>query len=423
MIQLFSKILKGFSAASGPLILLALITSRLLSIVASWVAYRLIHPEGLAPAIYAFQIIAFLIPFMGLGLYHGTLKYGAELSQPEARMALYHAVLRRGRKWNILLVALLCGSGYIWDWGFPQGGRYLMIFSWMLFFSFEYEMQRVAFRLSGRNDYYARSEMLHWGLVLVFVSIGAWLFGAEGYALAFVIAPALTTGYWYLRQTSYFRKPASSPPPIQGFFIRYGIHTAFANVIAKLLFAVDIILIGRLLTEESAVSLYKYLTLIPFSVLFMSNAYMTAHFVELSAKMRDVEFIRNFIREYHLLFGFISIAFVVFCYFFGPMLLALFGDELLPYLEVFVVLSVGVTGILFLRGLYGNLLGAFGRSDLAFYAGLLGLVVNIVSNFWLIPKYGLMGAALTSAGVMWLTGLVSAGFFYSIARCTGGRTV
>jgi O-antigen/teichoic acid export membrane protein len=39
------------------------------------------------------------------------------------------------------------------------------------------------------------------------------------------------------------------------------------------------------------------------------------------------------------------------------------------------------------------------------------LVLNIFSNFYLIPIYGIKGAAITSALLMWFTGVFSCVWF------------
>ncbi len=419
MTSFINQIFQKFKAASGHHILIATICSRAFSFIASWWAYRQVGTEALAPAIYAFQIIAFLVPFMGMGLYHGTLKYGAELSSKEDKIALYTAVLHKGRKWSLATMLLLITLGSIWDMGFEDSGQYLIVFSLMLYISFEYEMQKVLFRLLHHNDKFALFEGLHWFLLLIFVvGLTPWL-GALGYALAFIFAPLTTVLYGYLAYPQLFKshiRPISSTNSINKAFFSYGLHTAFANVISKLLFAVDILLIGWLVSREDAVTIYKYLTLLPFSILFLSGAYMTTHFVTLSKAHKDRSYTRKFIQEYILIFSGISFIYLLFCRLFAVPLLRFFGPELVPYTDVFMILALGTTGILILRGLFGNLLSACGRADLAFYAGAIGLGVNIASNFVLIPKYGLLGAAVTSASIMWLTGLLSSMFYF--VSCT-----
>lgn len=68
---------------------------------------------------------------------------------------------------------------------------------------------------------------------------------------------------------------------------------------------------------------------------------------------------------------------------------------------------LGISGIFILRGLFGNLLSSIGKAHINYYIASIALIINIISNYYLIPKYGIKGAAITSAILMWLTGLFS----------------
>jgi O-antigen/teichoic acid export membrane protein len=72
---------------------------------------------------------------------------------------------------------------------------------------------------------------------------------------------------------------------------------------------------------------------------------------------------------------------------------------------------VGVIGVLLFRGLFGNLLASIGKSHVNFWIAIGTLAVNAVLNLFLIPKYGITGAAITSAIVMWTSGILSYGLF------------
>jgi O-antigen/teichoic acid export membrane protein len=77
-----------------------------------------------------------------------------------------------------------------------------------------------------------------------------------------------------------------------------------------------------------------------------------------------------------------------------------------------MILIGGVAGVLFLRGLFGNLLSALGKAHAGFAISLLALGLNLALNYRLIPSLGLGGAAITSASVMWFTALLSMAAFY-----------
>jgi len=57
--------------------------------------------------------------------------------------------------------------------------------------------------------------------------------------------------------------------------------------------------------------------------------------------------------------------------------------------------------------LFGNLLSSIGKIELNYYIISIAIIINIISNYYLIPKYGIKGAAITSAILMWFTGILS----------------
>ena len=77
------------------------------------------------------------------------------------------------------------------------------------------------------------------------------------------------------------------------------------------------------------------------------------------------------------------------------------------YVLTFRILMVGVIGVLMFRGIFGNLLASIGKSHINFWIAVATLLVNFVFNYLLIPKYGINGAAVTSAVVMWVSGILS----------------
>ena len=54
---------------------------------------------------------------------------------------------------------------------------------------------------------------------------------------------------------------------------------SLSNVVTQLLFVIDILLIGYLLNDSEMVTNYKYISLVPLSLLFLPRAFMNADFV------------------------------------------------------------------------------------------------------------------------------------------------
>lgn len=78
---------------------------------------------------------------------------------------------------------------------------------------------------------------------------------------------------------------------------------------------------------------------------------------------------------------------------------------------------IGICAILILRGLYGNLLSSIGYVNINLYIGIVAVILNILGNYVMIPKYGIKGAAITSSLIMWFTSILTTiCFFYLYKR-------
>jgi Na+-driven multidrug efflux pump len=143
---------------------------------------------------------------------------------------------------------------------------------------------------------------------------------------------------------------------------------------------------------------------------------MTTDFIYFTENIKNVNYIKNYIKSYMLLFSCISIFILVFCYFFSAEILEIFDPSFVKNTSSFLYLIIGICGILILRGLFGNLLSSIGKAHVNFYITSVALILNLVSNYYLIPKYGIKGAAITTACLMWITGVLSLLCFWHLYR-------
>lgn len=93
---------------------------------------------------------------------------------------------------------------------------------------------------------------------------------------------------------------------------------------------------------------------------------------------------------------------------FAPQLMALFGTEFVEGASSMRILSVGQM-INLMTGAVGIMIIMSGRSTLALINSALTVLVALALDFWLVPSYGLMGAAVAGALVMALVNLIRLG--------------
>jgi len=108
---------------------------------------------------------------------------------------------------------------------------------------------------------------------------------------------------------------------------------------------------------------------------------------------------------------YISILIIAFLVLFGEFVITLlFGESYLPSYSVTIVTVAGVLPMIFFK-MIQPLFNAAGKQKLSFSILLVSALANVVLNFIFIPKYGILGAALTSIFSYSVSGLLFALFF------------
>ena len=398
--------IKGFIDRSGNYVFLSTLFSRGLSFLGSWIALQLIDHEELGVILFAFSIIQFIIPIGGFGLHQSLIRYGAFLSSNEEKQELFSYVLKKGIIASILIIFLLNVIGYFIPFQFDKTYGYFSFLTLTILTIFILEIIKIQFRLQHKNKLYALSEFWYNVILVILIFLLSYYLDGFGYVIALIISPLITV-FLFLKKLN-IKLTSTNNLTITNFnFWRYGFLGGISNVVTQLLILVDIILIGHLMDDPIQVTNYRYISIIPFSLLFLPRVFITTDFVTFTEKIADRKYIMKYIKNYVLFFTIISIIILVGSYLFASEILSIFGKEYMIYSDSFIILIIGIIGIFLLRGVYGNLLASIGRIEVNYYIICMALIINFISNQYLIPIYGIKGAAITSAILMWFTGILS----------------
>lgn len=406
MILLIKNFIGGFISRSGNAIFISTILSRILSFVGSLVVLRLLDNKELGVILFAFSIIQFIIPIAGFGLHQSLLRYGALLKSNKEKEKLFSYVLKNGVIGSLILIIIVILVGWFIPFQFKKTFYYLSLLSSAILTNFLFELVKTQFRLQHKNILFAKAEFFQSFLLVVLIfSLTMYLEGL-GYVIALISAPLLSAIVLVkkLKITFYFKSDLTITNLD---FWKYGFFGGLSNVVTQLLFIIDIILIGELMSDPLLVTQYKYISIIPFSLLFLPRIFIAADFVTFTEKINQKEYIKKYIKSYMLFFSFLSIIIFSLSYLFSDSILLIFGEQYVKYSDSFLILIFGVNGIFILRGLFGNLLSSIGKMSVNYYIVSAALIINIISNYYLISRYGIKGAAITSCILMWFTGLLS----------------
>ena len=398
--------IKGFIDRSGNYVLLSTLFSRGLSFLGSWIALQLIDHKELGVILFAFSIVQFIIPIGGFGLHQSLIRYGALLNSNEEKQELFSYVLKKGIIASILIIFLLNVIGYFIPFQFDKTYGYFSFLTLTILTIYILEIIKIQFRLQHKNKLYAFSEFWYNVILVILIFVLSYYLDGFGYVIALIISPLITV-LFFLKKLNIKLTSTNNLTITNFYFWRYGFLGGISNVVTQLLILVDIILIGHLLDDPIQVTNYRYISIIPFSLLFLPRVFITTDFVTFTEKIHQKDYINRYIKNYMLFFGVVSILLLLFSYFFAEQILYIFGVEYMDYADSFLILIMGIVGIYIFRGLFGNLLSSIGKIELNYYIISIAIVINIISNYYLIPLYGIKGAAITSAILMWFTGILS----------------
>ena len=398
--------INGFINRSGSYVLFSTMAARVLSFLGSWIALQLIEAKELGVILFAYGIVQFIIPIGGFGLHQSLIRYGALLKSEDEKQQLFSYVLKKGIVASIAIILVLVGIGYLIPFQFDKTYGYFSILSLSILTVFILEIIKIQFRLQHKNRLYAITEFWY-NIILTGLIFGlSYLFQGMGYIIALIVSPVLTA-LFFIKKLNVKLHIKNNLKITNLSFWKYGFFGGLSSVVTQLLILIDIILIGYLIDDPVAVTNYRYISIIPFSLLFLPRVFITTDFVTFTEKIHQKDYINRYIKNYMLFFGVVSILLLLFSYFFAEQILYIFGVEYMNYADSFLILIMGIVGIYIFRGLFGNLLSSIGKIELNYYIISIAIVINVISNYYLIPLYGIKGAAITSAILMWFTGILS----------------
>ena len=398
--------INGFINRSGSYVLFSTMAARVLSFLGSWIALQLIEAKELGIILFAYGIVQFIIPIGGFGLHQSLIRYGALLKSEDEKQQLFSYVLKKGIVASIAIILVLVGIGYFIPFQFDKTYVYFSILSLSILTVFILEIIKIQFRLQHKNRLYAITEFWY-NIILTGLIFGlSYLFQGMGYIIALIVSPVLTA-LFFIKKLNVKLHIKNNLKITNLSFWKYGFFGGLSSVVTQLLILIDIILIGYLIDDPVAVTNYRYISIIPFSLLFLPRVFITTDFVTFTEKIHQKDYINRYIKNYMLFFGVVSILLLLFSYFFAEQILYIFGVEYMDYADSFLILIMGIVGIYIFRGLFGNLLSSIGKIELNYYIISIAIVINAISNYYLIPLYGIKGAAITSAILMWFTGILS----------------
>lgn len=407
-----------FIEKKGIQILLASIFEKIAGFVFVIVATHFLVKEEFGAITYANSLLDFLFPFVGFGIHMSLLRFGALSKSQVSKKQLLLFTLKKGTLFSVLLILIIFVLSEILTHNIQNSRVYLLILSVQLLGLFLYETVRIYAQLIHINKLFVRITVLKTGFQILFIIILTHYFKGIGYVVAMSIIP-LIVGLYFVFKIGNLKYISLNKTDIEfGKYFNYGLQTSFSGVLSQLMYATDILLIGNLIRDESQLAQYKVSGVLPYSFLFIAVAFLKTHIVHIAHhSIENKEYIKHYYFNYLKIFSVISVLIVIFLFLFYQPILHLFGKSYTNDLGLMHIFTFGIIGAIILRIPLGNIMATVGWVKFNTMNALIIAFINVIVNYYAIKQYGILGAAVVTSCLLWLSGVFSLiGFFIYLKK-------
>ncbi|MDX9780799.1 MAG: polysaccharide biosynthesis C-terminal domain-containing protein, partial [bacterium] len=256
------------------------------------------------------------------------------------------------------------------------------------------------------------NSLLVFGLSL----LGVFLGGGRGYTLGFVTAPAITALLLLLlkrrdKERYGLFTPVRDLPVKKWDYTKYGLYAGLGNIASQMAWQLDTIMIGILIAQSTEVAVYRAASLIPFSLIFIPSVFMQTDFVYIAERFEQKKYLIAYYKKYLMIFGVITALVLGIWYAGADLIVGVFGPEYTEAKPLIHVLMINVFTTFLFRVPLGNMLAAVGKASWNSYSAFAMLIVNLLLNLWLIPLFGVFGAAYATVTSIGLSSLLNLALF------------
>lgn len=357
---------------------------------------------------YADSIMAFIINFAGLGMTSGVLQFCSEQRDEREKLAYAKFGLNFGVLSSFVLSVGCLVYGAFGSFSIHGSKLVFMVYSFYPVTYFLFSYYSVVFRYRKENKKYAFLTNINAVIYAVVEIIASYFVNEFGMVVALYLSTIIASmvGMRYMKKNmnpGEFRLNREQKLGI----IRYSSYSFLSYAMTNLLLVLDIFLIGTLIADPATLAVYKIAVTIPLTMMIVPNSivvfvypYFAEHQKEYNwLKANFKKLIGNSIMVNFLISGSLVI--------FAPFIIStIWGQAYMDAVTPFRILSLNY----FVQGTFRfttiNIMNALNRVEVVLIANIAAVVIDLGLDLWLIPRYGMIGAAVATLSTVTITTLI-----------------
>ena len=399
----------NFLKNNGHYVFGSVFISKITGFLTSLIAIHLLSEQEFGLMSIVLSISLVFIALNGLGSNQIILRYGPLIEQVEEKKTFANYYLKDGFIKELILVIVFIFISIFYIQSYNDIFIVFLFFAFRLIGFYLFNHVQSQFRIEGDNRKFSKVCNVINISSLLLVLLLTYFFGLYGYLFALSFAPFLLVLFIDLKKNKRAIPNVFSLVELK----KYGYFAILNAVFSDLLFSLDVILLGFLMSEVD-VAYYRVALLIPANITFLTAIFMQSDYPIIAKNYLNKIFLKDYITNYYKLFIPITLLILIVGILAKDLILDLFFSA--NYENVGVAFSIALFGFsisMLTRNLYGNILSAIGLIKYNMISSVLVLIILTLSALLLVPMYGYLGMIISMSIGLLSSGLFLMYFFYS----------
>lgn len=357
---------------------------------------------------YADSIMAFIINFAGLGMTSGVLQFCSEQRDEREKLAYAKFGLNFGVLSSFILSVGCLVYGAFGSFSIHGSKLVFMVYSFYPVTYFLFSYYSVVFRYRKENKKYAFLTNINAVIYAVVEIIASYFVNEFGMVVALYLSTIIASmvGMRYMKKNmnpGEFRLNREQKLGI----IRYSSYSFLSYAMINLLLVLDIFLIGTLIADPATLAVYKIAVTIPLTMMIVPNSIVVFVYPYFAEHQKEYDWLKANFKK--LIGNSIMVNFLISgsLVIFAPFIIStIWGQAYMDAVTPFRILSLNY----FVQGTFRfttiNIMNALNRVEVVLIANIAAVVIDLGLDLWLIPRYGMIGAAVATLSTVTITTLI-----------------
>ncbi len=391
------------------------VLNKMITFASTIILVRIVSKSNYGVFSFAWNIYELLSLASGFGIVSGLLQICSEISINDSEyMPTYSFGVRYGSIVNLILAGVFIGISNLVPLSIPRSKELLMLMSLLPLVTLWVGIQSVFLRTNLRNSSYAKQQNISTILTATATILGAIYLGTKGMVMGRYFASIATVilSYFLLKVPLFSKDYTLIRSNYKRDIIKLSAISMSIEGMSQLLYLLDVLVIGHVMTDELAVASYKVATQVPTALSFLPTAVIIYIYPYFAKNHNNSSWCLRRFKQVIFGMGIVNAIISAILFLGAPLLIqTIYGLEYSDSVMAFRILSVSYFFSGTFRTITGNLLVTQRKLHFNFWVAAFSGILNIFFDYLFVSWWGIKGAAIATITIVVISSIANVKFY------------